>query len=233
MHLDPAAKSTTTSRPSPSEALLATVLSAIPIFATLVLRARTNATFFTLARDPWTTEKTAPYLGFLSQISIFFWASAAAICIFSGHILSQAATTGRTKHFLRAAGLFTLLMGIDDIFGIHDHFFPNVLGVSEKPVFAAYAIFAAWLLWKHWPVIRASKWPLLAASFTAFGTSLIIDKLDYPMEYRIFFEDSAKLIGIVLWMVYLGSVAAHAISSRIIQTAASSSTSPSKTLSNT
>ncbi|MFO7630716.1 MAG: hypothetical protein R6W06_14620 [Prochlorococcaceae cyanobacterium] len=114
-------------------------------------------------------------------------------------------------------GFFTLFLAIDDIFLIHDYLFPYILGIPEKPLFAAYAAFVAWLAYKHWSIIRGSKWPLLATSLIAFGISIFIDKLNYPSEYRIFFEDSAKLIGIVLWMVYFGNAAASAISSRLAQ----------------
>lgn len=190
---------------------LTALLAITPILATLALRIKTKASFFTLMRDPSTIAHAAPYMGFLSQVGLFFWISAASICLFSGYILSKKQAEKRIQSFLLWAGLFSLILAIDEAFLIHDFLFPVILRTAEHPLLLGYGVALALLALKFKTIIKASYYPLLAASVAAFAGSLIIDRVPSQSEYRIFAEDGLKLLGIICWLMYFGDTAAAAL----------------------
>lgn len=196
----------------PRNTRLIAALTAVPILTLALLRVRTSSTFFDLIRDPSAAMGSPPYIGFLSQVGAFYWISAAAICLFSSHLLRGIAKAQRHHKFLLLAGLFTLALAIDDVFLLHDYLFPKVLGIAEKPVLAAYGAFLIWLLVEFRSVIRSSSRPLLIVSIASFGLSLLIDYLNHASETRILIEDGLKLLGIICWMTFLADLASTSAS---------------------
>ena len=94
--------------------------------------------FGDLTRNPTAIAGALPYTGFLSQIGNCFWSATAAICLFGAKVVSRHPDSLKIKRFLFVSGLLTLLLGLDDIFLLHEEFFPW-LGVPEVLVFASYA----------------------------------------------------------------------------------------------
>ncbi len=70
-----------------------------------------------LTRDPSSIMRIRPYIGFLSNIGIFFWSATATVCFLGGKLITN---NERLKRFLLASGLLTLFLGLDDLFLFHE-----------------------------------------------------------------------------------------------------------------
>ncbi len=170
--------------------LITTVLM-VPVFA---IHCCTGIGFRHLTRDPaavmsrWIHEPTPVAehfvcFGFLSQAGIFLWSAAAFVCLFTALVLHQRKVERKERlvPFFTVAGIFTLALGIDDCFMMHDDIYPT-LGIPEKLVMIMY---------------------MLILFF--FGFSVLMDMIFGSQWYLL--EDGTKVVGIVSWMVYFWSTA--------------------------
>lgn len=165
-----------------------------------------------LTRDPVSTFKAPFYIGLLSQVGIFFWSASVAVCMMSVQILSKYQDNRRIKRFLLVSGLLSLMLGLDDVFLLHEQVFPY-LGIPEKLVYSSYAGFVLFHLVRFYSVILETEYILLGMSFFFFGVSITLDLLNIPGLDPHIFEDSAKLVGIVSWLSYFFRVGVFAICS--------------------
>ena len=127
-----------------------------------------------LTRDPVSISKLPIYTGFLSQIGIIFWSASAAISLFSAKVLSRHPDTLRIKPFLFVSGLLTMLLALDDVFLLHEEFFPY-LGVPQNLVFVSYAGFLLFYLIRFYSIILKTEYILLGMALVFFGISITID----------------------------------------------------------
>lgn len=178
-----------------------------------------------LTRDPAAIDGSPLYTGFLSQIGIFFWAASAAVCMFSAKVLSRHLESLKIKHFLFVSGLLTLVLGLDDVFLLHEEFFPY-FGVPEKAVFVSYAGFVLFYLVRFYSIILKTEYLLLGMALVFFGLSVISDLLPPHGIDPYLFEDGAKLLGIVSWLVYFFRAGASAVHHNAAQPGAASGGSP-------
>jgi hypothetical protein len=154
-----------------------------------------------LTCDPIAIIDAPLYIGFLSQIGIFFWAASAAVCLFGAQTLSGNQNKREFKHFLFVSGLFSLFLGFDDIFLIHVQLF-RYLGVSEIVVFTVYAGALLAYLVRFRTIILKTEYILLGAALLFFSVSIGFDLLFYLGLDETIFEDGAKLVGIITWLAY-------------------------------
>ncbi len=169
-----------------------------------------------LTRDPTAVMEAPFYIGLFSQIGIFFWSAAAAICMFSAKVISKHPDSLKFKRFLFVSGLLTLLLGFDDIFLLHESVFPY-LGIHEKVVYATYAGLVLFYLIKFYPTILNTKYIFLIMALVFFALSVIFDKSSIPGIDPYLLEDGAKMVGIVSWLAYFFSVGAQAVNSHTTQ----------------
>lgn len=181
--------------------LLAALVLAIPVIAKLAWGVPPEH----LLRDGVSTMEAPVYIGTLSNLGLILWGSAATLCFLS-------AATERDPEYLafwRYAGILTLLLLADDMLLIHDHVFPRYAGISEYFLYAFYAFAMLGYVVRFRQLILAGSVGLLLAAFAGFAVSLGVDRLDgvvaVPALY--FFEDGAKLAGIVAWLLFHGSMA--------------------------
>lgn len=165
-----------------------------------------------LTRDPTAVAGVRIYVGFLSQIGIFFWSITATLCLFVALVL-PAGTMRTTREFFLAAGALTLMLGVDDVFLLHEHFFPYI-GVHELVILGIYGLCTAAFLLYFRRIILGSEFLLLAMALAFFAASVLIDVLDIEWIDPYLLEDGAKLIGLVSWTGYffrtsLGAVQAY------------------------
>ncbi len=163
-----------------------------------------------LTRDPSAIMGAPFYTGILSQTGIFFWSASAAICMFSAKIISKNPDSFKFKRFLFFSGLLTMLLGLDDIFLLHESVFPY-LGIHEKVVYATYAGLVLFYLVKFYPTILKTEYILLVMALGFFALSVIFDKSSIPGIDPYLLEDGVKIAGIVSWMFYFYSVGTVAI----------------------
>jgi hypothetical protein len=161
-------------------------------------------------RDPSAIFDMPLYIGFLSQVGIFFWASTAAVCLYSGALLAAQPRNASTKHFLYSAGLLSILLGLGDAFLLHEQFFPYI-GIPEKAIYVIYGCLMLYFLYRFREHILRTEYLVLAAGLSLFAVSVLLDVIQ-PEGVDIFLiEDSAKLVGIMSWMAYFCH-AAHSYS---------------------
>ena len=165
-----------------------------------------------LTRDPATITGAPTYTGLLSNIGILLWSAAAALCLFSATLVARRRSEWLFAQFLYASGLFTLLVSIDDLFLLHDSFFPTHIGIPEKVIYGAYALLALVYLLRFGAVILETEYLLLGLALFLFGLSVALDVLPpFPFGDPYLLEDGAKFAGIVTWLVYFTRVSSQAI----------------------
>lgn len=135
---------------------------------------------------------------YISNLGIALWIATAAVCLFMALIAHAAqAERSRTLFFL-AAGLFTLWLGLDDLFHIREDVLPR-FGMAKQTAYAAYAATAGAYAAAHWRVILASRPFLLLLAGVAFAASMGFDTLHYSESLSIMTEDGLKFLGIAFW----------------------------------
>ena len=168
-----------------------------------------------LTNDIASIANLPPYVGVQSQIGIFIWASAAAICFFSLPFVKNR----ECKSFLLFSGLFTAFLGFDDIFMFHEAVFPS-LGIPQKVVFLGYALIMLLYVLKFLKVILIkTDYLMLGFACFWFGLSLFVDNFmyDYSPLITKLLEDGAKLIGIITWLVYFGRTCRQMINKDLLK----------------
>lgn len=162
-----------------------------------------------LTRDPAAIGHMEFYAGFLSNVGVVFWCVAATVCLFCGALLSSA--HGRPERsFLLASGLLTALLAMDDLFMLHEAFFPKVLGIPERAVHAAYATLVLWYVWRFRAIAFADQGRLLMLAMLLLASSMAIDVLGLD-RYVLILEDGFKFVGIATWLVFFVRFAWQAV----------------------
>ncbi|WP_066961273.1 hypothetical protein [Microbulbifer sp. Q7] len=201
--------------------LLAVGCSTLGVLLLLYAIAQTNGIAIgTLTRDPTAVLKGEFYVGVLSNTGILLWSAAAAICVFSGSLLTRNPQALPWGQFLRASGAFTLLLLLDDLFLFHEEIAPHFLNIRERYILLSYATLMAIYLVRFWKIILRSEFILFGIAGGFFAMSVFIDKNSFSwLPDPFLLEDGAKFAGIVFWLFYftrtsfraLNTVAAQAI----------------------
>jgi hypothetical protein len=151
-------------------------------------------------RDPAATLSGSFATGWLSNFGAICWFGAAAVLLFAGSLVGDP-----ERLPLLAFGSLTLLLGVDDLFLLHEGLLPYV-GVPGELLHVVYGLGAAsWLIVCRDDIAR-SRWGLLVAGIVALSCSVAVDLAnDYgglrgDGVYAL--EDWAKLTGILFWAVY-------------------------------
>ena len=152
------------------------------------------------------------YFGFLSQVGIFFWAAAARVCLFCWSAVRRSNSDDELARFLLTSGVFTLFLAIDDVFLLHETVFPY-FGIPQGVVLGSYVVFVPIYLFIFRRTILETDFLLLALAISLFAISVGLDVFKPFRNFLTFFEDGAKLAGIVSWAVYFFCVGRNAIDS--------------------
>ena len=177
------------------------IVSAVFISMVLFLHFWRGVPIPNMTRDPLAVVNAPIYTGFLSQIGILFWSYSAAICLFCAKVMPKNTGNAGVRLFLFISGLLTLVLCLDDSFQLHEIFFPHI-GLPQKIIFLGYFLMVFfWLVIFH-EIILKTEYNLLVMALFFFGLSIIIDELNLKGIELHIFEDGAKLVGIVSWLVY-------------------------------
>lgn len=193
--------------------LVITVVSSVLLGAVLFLHVWKNIPVGHLTADPIALADELPvYSGFLSQVGILIWSAAASICFFCAKRLWHTRAERELKRFLVVSGAFTLWLALDDMFLLHETVFP-LIGIPQNIVLGSYIILTLAYLFAFRRAIGETNFLLLAVSLSFFAVSVTLDVFK-PFKHSLtFFEEGAKLIGIVAWTVYFIGVGEYAIDS--------------------
>ena len=89
-----------------------------------------------LTRDPNTISLKPKYIGFVSQIGLFFWFGTVSLCLASAIILKHLAGDSLYVLYFRFFSFFTFVLGVDDVFMLHDESAHR--GINEKVIYIIY-----------------------------------------------------------------------------------------------
>lgn len=156
-----------------------------------------------LTRDPSAVLKGPAYVGFLSNLGIFFWSASAVICFFTSWLLRSLPDYRDYSGMLFWSGMLSLMLGFDDAFQLHEKFFSNIRYVPEELFFLFYFICTVMITWVYRANFFKTEYLVWSAAMLAFALSIIIDKRIWVIDSdRAFYEDAFKFAGIVMWSVY-------------------------------
>lgn len=176
-----------------------------------------------LMRDPAATMRAPAYIGLVSNIGVLLWYGTAAVCLFCAAGLRRQESGGTMRSFLLLAGLITAVLGLDDLFRLHEDVLPS-LGVRQRITVAVYATAVPLYLVRYRQLILRTDFLLLLFALAFLGLSVCIDYLSPRIEHmpyasvawmrgymaipelRIYVEDGFKLLGIASWSAYFTRV---------------------------
>ncbi|MDP3394734.1 hypothetical protein [Sediminibacterium sp.] len=150
-----------------------------------------------LTRDPNAISLKPKYIGFVSQIGIFFWFGAVSICLLGSMLLKRLAGDGMNIQYLRFFCFFSFVLGVDDVFMLHDESAHR--GVNEQVVYIIYMLSFGYFILKFWKLVFKTNFNLIFIAGFLLAASIFMDTF-YSSDFII--EDGFKLSGIVFWFLY-------------------------------
>ena len=132
--------------------------------------------------------------------------------MFCWSAVRQSNSDDELARFLLTSGVFTLFLAIDDVFLLHETVFPY-FGIPQGVVLGSYVVFVPIYLFIFRRTILETDFLLLALAISLFAISVGLDVFKPFRNFLTFFEDGAKLAGIVSWAVYFFGVGRNAIDS--------------------
>lgn len=167
-----------------------------------------------LVRDPLMVAQTYGredcchiYYGFISNLGILVWWTAAASCALTGvALLLVGQNRAEATKFLIAAAAFTAFLALDDLYQLHETAFPKI-GLPKEVVVGGYAALAVIYLWRFRHQILQNDAIIFFLAGTALATSVVFDTIVDISGLResvhlVLIEDGAKFVGICLWSAF-------------------------------
>lgn len=173
--------------------------------ASLTAMAANGFTVLESLRDPAQIKNQSSFLGFLSNVGVGLWVSAAAIALFGG-LTHAGPQQGRQRLLLLLLGVFSLTLAIDDFFLIHDRY------IDQRLVYAFYAVCALALLTLMLRTIVAIDGFAFVLAGSLLAASIATD-LSQPylqgayMQLQVL-EEAFKFSGAATWLYFIWRVAA-------------------------
>lgn len=152
-----------------------------------------------IIRDLAQSANVSSFLGFISNMGIWMWVSAAAIILFTR--FSEANHVDqKQRELLLMVGAFSILLAIDDFFMLHDRY------INQKIMYAVYALFAGGLLLRNFQRILAIDGFAFLLAVGMLGASIITDLLQFvlkmPYSTQQLLEECFKFIGAATWLYF-------------------------------
>ena len=175
------------------------------IIAIYGLRA-TGFTVMEILRDPAQQTDVSSFLGFLSNMGVWLWVSAAAICFFA-YLTNKSITSKALKKLILIAGILSLVLAIDDFFMIHDRY------INQKIVYLTYALLVITFLMRYSElIIKIDGFSFLLAGMF-LGLSIVTDIIQYriPLEFHEVqvIEEGFKFLGAATWLYFNSRAASY------------------------
>ena len=181
--------------------LLPTVLiaaaSALFLTVALVWAAGNGLSPGRLLRDPAQTQGMWPFTGFVSHLGVLILWSGAAISLFAAAV---AAERGLAL-LLLLFGLFTFLIALDDLFMLHEYFWPR-RGVPTEMSQVILGLVGTALLVGFRRRLVGARHLALYLAIGLLGTSLAVDLVVPFSTASTVVEDTTKFTGYALWAGY-------------------------------
>lgn len=181
------------------------VLGAV-LAAAILAKVRLDVPWYFLMGDPATATGHPFFVGFVSNVGVVMWASIATLFLFRHHVERAAGGPSEWSRFLLWSGLFAGVLGLDDLFLLHDQVLPDYLAVSQSLVVALYVVLCLGYLVRFSRQIARTAYPVFIAALGLLAASVGLDQLQDHWSIYLpasgFLEDAAKLLGIGTWLSY-------------------------------
>ncbi|WP_324753631.1 hypothetical protein [Roseovarius sp. Pro17] len=159
-----------------------------------------------ILRDVMQQTKQSSFLGFLSSVGVWLWIAAATLCLFRYRLQSSRGPS-RYRNLLMLMAGFSLFLGIDDFFLIHDRY------LAEGVLLPIYAIFAITLLVRYRRIIAEIDGTAFVIAGGLLAMSILVDavqeNLSVPYEYTQIAEEGFKFTGAAAWVYLCFRLAAY------------------------
>jgi hypothetical protein len=156
--------------------------------------------------DPAAVAGWPFYLGFVSNVGALLWAAAASIFLFSFYLHRSSRGDAEWGRFLLCSGLFVSVLGVDDLFMLHEEVFPYYLSIPQLLVIASYGVLASLYLVRFASSLAQTAYPVFLAAMGMLAASAGLDQMKDLLAVDFVgagsCEDAAKLLGIGTWLSY-------------------------------
>jgi hypothetical protein len=151
------------------------------------------------------------YIGLFSNIGGFLWAASFGVCLFSYFLWQYIQKDKSIAKFFLFGSLFSFILYADDIFLLHDAFFPSI-HIQGKIFVLTYGSLLLIYLWAYIFLIVAFGFFALSLSADTKIMEKILEKglfikLSENTLYVI--EDGSKFLGIISWFTYYSLCSLH------------------------
>ncbi len=157
-------------------------------------------------RDVMQQTEQSSLLGLVSSVNSWLWIAAATLCFFR-YALQPRGGDGRYRRLLLLMGSFSLFLGIDDFFLIHDNY------LAEGILLPLYAIFAITILVRYRRIIGQIDGTAFVIAAGLLAMSILVDavqeNLPMPYEYTQIAEEGFKFVGAAAWVYLCFRLAAY------------------------
>jgi hypothetical protein len=193
--------------PSLARVLTAGIAGVVAVLAVAGLgSAASEHAFAYFVRDPAAAVRldgcegiACSYAGMVSNVGIVLWLVAATLTLGAALLGRRMGIDRRALSLLWWGGALTALLGLDDLFELHEYAVPALIPHGQELAYAAYGVAGLGLLALHRDLLmRADTWLLVAA-----GSLLLVSAAaDEILPGNHLLEDGSKLLAIVLWGIF-------------------------------
>ena len=186
--------------------LFTLVPSALALIVVILLNQYFKISMYEIFRDPSQIAKISPFAGVMSNLGVLLWWSTASVCYFTVIFLNMFKQSEKFW-FMFASALLSAYLTADDLFRIHDSV-AWYLGLQEELSLMALGVVVLAYFIKFRCDILQSNFLILLLALGFLTASVIVDHFQDDValsslgEWRIFFEDGFKWLGIVFWCSY-------------------------------
>ncbi|MGE3289115.1 MAG: hypothetical protein AB7J32_23865 [Pseudonocardia sp.] len=155
------------------------------------------------SKEPAETLHVPRIIGWQAYTIWWIEAAGAAVALFSAWIVRRYRGPGMQSSFLLAAGAFSCILLIDDMYQFHDYVLVRFFNLDERVVYAVYALVAAALVWRWGRHVARRDSSLVLVAMIAVAVSVTVDQVvDKTWPWFHVLEDGCKMLGFTLWAVF-------------------------------
>lgn len=181
------------------------VLGAV-LAAAILAKVRLDVPWYFVMGDPATATGWPFFVGFVSNVGVVMWAAIATVFLFRHHVERAAQGPSEWSRFLLWSGVFAAVLGLDDLFLLHDQVLPDYLSIGQSLVVGLYVVLCLGYLLRFSGQIARTAYPVFMAALGLLAVSVGLDQLQDRWSVYLpasgFLEDAAKLLGIGTWLSY-------------------------------
>lgn len=167
--------------------------------------------YYDLVRDPNAIAGQPKYFGLVSNLGVIFW-FAGGFAALQAYWAGAGFAAPHLRRALLAGGLFSGLMGVDDLLMLHEAV--ATAGVPESLVLVPHMLLLATLCYHAWFIRRDVQSLLLVAAVMSLGCSFLVDAVSEHIAGLVFVEEGFKILGIMFLAVFLSLTSHAALSTR-------------------